>query len=129
MIVDASAVLAILLGEPEARAFADRLADVERPRISVVNYFEVAVRIDRLEDALARSRFDAFAELVALQVEPVTLGQGRIARRAFEEFGKRRHRAALNLGDCFAYALSKETGLPLLFKGDDFVHTDVDMIG
>ena len=80
MIVDASALLAILLNEPEAERFADRLAAVERSRISIANDFKVAVRIDRLDSPLAVPRFDAFIDMAASRIEPVTVGQGRLAR-------------------------------------------------
>ena len=103
MIVAASALLAILLNEPDA----ERLAD-------------------RLDSPLAVPRFDAFMDMAALRIEPVTVGQSRLARLAFAEFGKGRHRDRLHLGGCFAYALAKETGPPLLFKGQDVALTDLE---
>jgi len=125
MIVDASALLAILLMEPEAPAFAEALAKAPAAAMSAVNFLEVAIRIDREGSVLAAQKFDAFMEASGIAVEPVTLAQTRIARRAYAEFGKGRHKAGLNFGDCFAYALAFERGQPLLFKGGDFVHTDL----
>ncbi len=124
MIVDASALLAILLAEEDAPAFASALARVGEKRLSVVGYLEVAMRLTVLADPPPFD-LDAFLAEADVVVEPVSVGQGRLARRAFERFGRGRHRARLNLGDCFAYALAKERGEPLLFKGDDFTHTDV----
>ena len=125
MIVDASALLAVLLDEPEARDFVVAIGTAERVAMSAVNYLEVAIRIDRRDSILLAQKFDAFMALSAIEVLPVSLSQTRLARLAHAEFGKGRHPARLNLGDCFAYALAKETGLPLLFKGEDFVHTDI----
>lgn len=125
MIVDASALLAILLVEPDAERFIRALAEVETPRMSAVNFLEVAIRIDRENSVLTLQRFDSFMALSDIEVLPVSLDQTRIARLAYAEFGKGRHPAGLNLGDCFAYALAKERGLPLLFKGNDFPLTDI----
>lgn len=125
MIVDASAILAILLLEPEAPAFAQALASGAEPRMSAVNYLEVAIRIDRENSVVAAQKFDDFMALTRIAVQPVSLSQTRLARLAYAEFGKGRHPAGLNFGDCFAYALAKETGLPLLFKGNGFPRTDI----
>ena len=125
MIVDASALLAVLLDEPEARDFVVAIGTAERVAMSTVNYLEVAIRMDRRDSILLTQKFDAFMALSAIEVLPVSLSQTRLARLAYAEFGKGRHPARLNLGDCFAYALAKETGLPLLFKGEDFVQTDI----
>lgn len=125
MIVDASALLAILFLEEEAERFADALANDPAPLMSAVNFLEVAIRIDREESILAVQKFEAFMDLAAITLEPVTIAQTRIARRAYVEFGKGRHPASLNFGDCFAYALAKERDLPLLYKGNDFSRTDL----
>ena len=125
MIVDASALLAVLLDEPEARDSVVAISTSERVAMSAVNYLEVAIRIDRRDSILLAQKFDAFMALSAIEVLPVSLSQTRLAQLAYAEFGEGRHPARLNLGDCFAYALAKETGLPLLFKGEDFVHTDI----
>jgi len=94
-------------------------------RISAVSYVEAAIVIDSSRDPIASRRFDDFFRESEIVVESVTHRQAEIARQAYRDFGKGRHRAGLNLGDCFAYALAKEKGETLLFKGDDFCHTDV----
>jgi ribonuclease VapC len=95
-------------------------------RISAANFVEAALVIDGSRDPIASRRFDEFFREANISIEPVTPEQARLAREAYRDFGKGSgHPAKLNLGDCFAYALAKATGEPLLFKGDDFVHTDV----
>ena len=128
MIVDASAVITILRAEPEAPAMARALDREDSFRISVVNYVEAAIVIDSGRDPIASRRFDDFCRETPLIIEPVTVEQGRVAREAYRDFGKGRHRAGLNLGDCFAYALARVTGEPLLFKGGDFGHTDIQPV-
>lgn len=128
MIVDASALLAVLLEEPEAPVFSKPLCDAPQLMMSAVNYLEVAIQVDRRNHIVLLQKFEGILEFLELAVEPVSLSQTRIARRAYSEYGKGRHRAGLNLGDCFAYALAKETGMPLLFKGDDFTHTDIEAV-
>ena len=126
MIVDASAVIAILCNEREARSFATAIASAKSRRISAVNYVEAAVIIDGSRDPVASRRFDDFFLAADLVVEPVTEGQAKIAREAYRDFGKGSgHAASLNFGDCFAYALARATGEPILFKGADFRHTDL----
>jgi ribonuclease VapC len=126
MILDASAVIAILRDEPEARSYANAIAGAKHRRISAVNYVEAAVVIDGSRDPIASRRFDEMFRAAQLVVEPVTEAQAQIAREAYRDFGKGSgHPAALNLGDCFAYALAKVAGEPILFKGDDFIHTDL----
>lgn len=128
MIVDASAVTTILRAEPEAPAMARALDREDSFRISVVNYVEAAIVIDSGRDPIASRRFDDFCRETPLIIEPVTVEQGRVAREAYRDFGKGRHRAGLNLGDCFAYALARVTGEPLLFKGGDFGYTDIQPV-
>lgn len=126
MIVDTSAIIAILRDEPEASAFARALAGAAARRISAANYFEAALVIDASRDPIASRRFDDFVRMSELVVEPVTEAHARIGREAYRDFGKGSgHPAQLNFGDCFAYALARVTGEPLLFKGNDFTHTDV----
>jgi len=126
MIVDASAVIAILRQEPEAQAFARAISSATVRRISAVNYVEAAAVIDGSRDPIASRRFDDLFRAAQLLIEPVTEARARTAREAYRDFGKGSgHPARLNLGDCFAYALAKVRGEPLLFKGDDFIHTDV----
>lgn len=99
-------------------------------RISAGTYLEVAIVIDRARDPLVSRRLDEILAESACSIEPVTETQVRIARDAYRDFGKGSgHRAGLNFGDCFAYALARELGEPLLFKGDDFIHTDIPYVG
>jgi ribonuclease VapC len=126
MIVDSSALIAILKEEPEADGFIALIDRAPRCHMSAVTYVESAVVIDGNRDPVFSRNFDDFVEKARIHVEAVTVSQAQIARQAYRDFGKgSRHRAKLNFGDCFAYALAKETGEPLLFKGDDFSHTDV----
>ena len=126
MIIDSSALIAILRDEPEARSFAEAIGTAALRRISATTYVEVGAVIDAGRDPVASRLFDELLQTAGVVVEPVTVEQARIAREAYRDFGKGSgHRAGLNFGDCFAYALAKVTGEPLLFKGDDFVHTDV----
>ena len=126
MIVDTSVIIAILKEEHDADTIADILARTEVRRMSAVSYVEAGVVVDGNQDPVLSRRFDDLLRDVEIAVEPVTMNQARIAREAYRDFGKGRHRAGLNLGDCFAYALAKEKREPLLFKGDDFCHTDIE---
>jgi ribonuclease VapC len=126
MIVDASAILAILLKEAEGPAFLRKIAAHAAPRMSVVNWLEAAIRVDRKHSLIASGGFDDLIEAAGIEMVPADEEQARIARRAFLDYGKGSgHPARLNLGDAFAYALARQTGEPLLFKGDDFGHTDI----
>ena len=126
MIVDTSAIVAILRDEPEARTCAEAIAGAKSRRVSAVSYVEAAAVIDGSRSAIASRKFDELFREAGLRVEPVTEAQARIAREAYRDFGKGSgHAAGLNFGDCFAYALAKEMGEPILFKGDDFGHTDL----
>lgn len=127
MIFDSSAIVSILRSEPDAPKFANAIKAAETRRMSAVNYVEAAVVIDSSKDAVASRRLDDFFRVSGIVIEPVTVRQAEIARHAYRDFGKGRHKAGLNLGDCFAYALAKEMDEPLLFKGGDFGHTDVDV--
>ncbi len=127
MILDTSALVAILRDEPEAAAFARAIAAAPVRRLSVVNWLEAAIVIDGARDPLASRGFDRFVREAGLLLEPVDAEQARIAREAYRDFGRGSgHPARLNFGDCFAYALAKARSEPLLFKGEDFGHTDVE---
>ena len=127
MIVDTSALIAILRDEPEARACASAIESSAIRRVSAANFVETALIIDASRDPVASRRFDDLIREAQIIVEPVTEAQARIAREAYRDFGKgSSHPAKLNFGDCFAYALAKFTGEPLLFKGDDFARTDIE---
>ncbi len=126
MILDTSAVLAILRDEPEAGACAQAIERASVRRISAANLLEAAIVVDGARDPVASRRFDELLRVADANVEPVTAEQANIGRDAYRDFGKGSgHPAQLNFGDCFAYALAKMTGEPLLFKGSDFRHTDV----
>ena len=126
MIVDASALIALLRAEDDAPRFARALASrAERKRLSAANFLEAAIVIDGSRDPIASRHFDELIVKAGIEIEPVTAEQAEIARAAYRDFGKGRHPAGLNFGDCVAYALSKATGEALLFKGDDFARTDV----
>jgi ribonuclease VapC len=126
MIVDTSALIVILRDEPEARAFAMAIADTDRRRMSAANYLETAIVIDGSRDPIASRRFDDLLREAGIAIEPVTEDQAKVAREAYRDFGRGSgHAAKLNFGDCFAYALAKTSGEPLLFKGDDFIHTGI----
>jgi ribonuclease VapC len=128
MIVDTSALIAILRAEPDAEAFAVALAAAEAPGISAANYLETAIVIDGARDPVASRQVDNLLLRGAITVEPVTVAQAHLARAAYRDFGRGSgHPAKLNLGDCFAYALAKDRDEPLLFKGDDFIHTDIEV--
>lgn len=129
MIVDTSAIIAILRDEPEARACAEAIEAAEVRRISAVNFVEAAAVIDGSRDPVASRRLDDLLSVGRIMIEPVTQLQARIAREAYRDFGKGSgHPARLNFGDCFAYALAKSNDEPLLFKGRDFIHTDVRVV-
>lgn len=126
MIVDASALIAILRDEPEAAPCAEAIEGAPRCAISAANWLEAAIVIDGSRDAVASRRFDDLVRTAKLVVEPVTEAQAAVARAAYRDFGKGSgHPARLNFGDCFAYALARESGEPLLFIGDDFSRTDL----
>ncbi len=126
MIIDASALVAILFAEPEAADCAKAIEAADQRRISAVNYLEAAIVIDGRRDPIASRRFDEFISAAAISIELVDEEQARVARAAYRDFGRGSgHPARLNMGDCFAYALARSRSEPLLFKGGDFIHTDL----
>ena len=125
MILDTSAMVAILYREPEAADFARLIHDAEACRISVANYVELSIVVESQLGPEGVRQTEAFFRRAGIVIEPVTLEHGELARQAFLDFGKGRHKASLNFGDCFSYALAKATGEALLFKGGDFGHTDI----
>ncbi len=125
MILDTSALVAILFGEPEAEDYARLILKADVCRVSVVNRLELAVVLERQAKPDVARQAEAFLRAASIVEEPVTLHQGVLARQAFYDFGRGRHRAQLNFGDCFAYALAKAMDEPLLFKGSDFTRTDI----
>jgi len=126
VILDTSALIAILRFEAEAPEFARIIERAAEPGISAVSYVEAGAVIDGSRDPIASRRFDELIEEAQIVIEPVSEAQARIARQAYRDFGKTSgHPAKLNFGDCFSYALAKSKGEPLLFKGQDFSRTDV----
>jgi ribonuclease VapC len=126
MVIDTSAIVAILLGEAEAEAFAETIEATPVRLMSVASALEATIVIESELGAEGGRELDALLQTTGISIEPVTTEQLAAARYAFRNFGKGRHPAALNFGDCFSYALSRTTGEPLLFKGDDFARTDVE---
>ena len=121
MILDASAVIAILRQEPEAAAFARAIENAPVTRISAANYVEAAIVIDSERNPIASRRVDELLQRAEVEIASVTPEQARLAREAYRNFGRGSgHPAKLNFGDCFAYALAVTAGEPLLFKGDEF---------
>lgn len=125
MIIDTSALIAILFAELDARTYAETMNAAEVCKMSAANFVEVSIVVEGQTRIPAARQLDALIRLYEIVIEPVTEEQAHIARQAYADFGKGRHKAGLNFGDCFAYALAKATGEPLLFKGGDFHHTDV----
>ena len=125
MVIDTSAILAILFGEPEAATFAEAIEQDAVRLISAASVLEAAIVVEsELGDPGARE-LDLLLYQAGITIVPFSPEHLAAARHAFRAFGKGRHAAALNFGDCFSYALSKATGEPLLFKGEDFPRTDV----
>ena len=125
MILDTSALVAVLYGKPEARDFVERIRAADVCRISVANHVELSMVVESQLGPNGTRQADAFLRRAGFVIEPVSIEQGDLARQAFLDFGKGQHKAGLNFGDCFAYALARATGEALLFKGDDFALTDI----
>lgn len=125
MVVDTSALLAVLLEEPDGDALLQRIVDDPVRLVSAGTLLEAGIVADGNPNRRKGPALDALLATLGVRVEPVTEEQARVAREAYRRFGKGNHPAALNFGDCFAYALSRVTGEPLLFKGGDFGRTDV----
>lgn len=127
MVIDSSAIIAILFDEPEAEALLSQIAVAEVCRLSSASLVEVGIVLRRDAAAQRRAAFDEMLRLFAIKIEPVTEEQAYLALDAYDRFGKGTgHPAGLNYGDCFSYALAKQAGEPLLFKGNDFTRTDLE---
>ena len=123
MIIDSSAIVAVLRGEPEAEPFLASIRSRSGLVMSAGNYLETGIVVDGERDAALSAGLDPLLDQLGIAIEPVTAEQARIARQAYRDFGKGSgHPAMLNFGDCFAYALATERGEALLYKGDDFAH-------
>ncbi len=128
MVIDTSALLAILQDEPERRVFSEAIENAGSCSMSVGNLLETSLVIESRFGAEGLRDLDQLVGKARIELVPVDLEQLGIARRAFSRFGKGRHPAALNFGDCFAYALARALGEPLLYKGDDFTRTDIEAV-
>ena len=125
MILDSSPLIAILAGEPDAELYIQAISRAPRCRISAGNFIELSIVLESQFPVEVLRQCDALFCRVGIVIEPVTIDHAHLSRQAFHDFGKGRHPAGLNFGDCFAYALAKHTGEPLLFKGNDFSKTDI----
>ncbi len=128
MVVDTSALLAILLDEPEAAAFARALASDSKRLTSAVSVLEAGIVIQSRKGPAGARELDLLLHAAGLVVVSFDAEQATLARAAYEKLGKGRHPAALNMGDCCTYALARSTGEPLLFKGNDFPETDLTAV-
>jgi ribonuclease VapC len=126
MIVDSSAMIAILTDEPDGPALSRVLDGPQIVRLSAASYLETSIVLDKRRDTVMSVKIDDLIESARITLEPVTVEQARIARQAYRDYGKGSgHPANLNFGDCFSYALARDKREPILYKGDDFVHTDL----
>ena len=129
MIIDTSAIVAMLRAESDAATFSRVLRGAAVLRLSAASYVELAVVIDGLGDPVLSGGLDAVLTAYRIRIEPLTENQARIARAAYQRFGRGSgHPARLNMGDCFSYALARDLGEPLLFKGSDFSQTDIEIV-
>jgi ribonuclease VapC len=126
MIVDSSALVAILKREPDRAAFSALLETTQDVKVSAATYFETCIMIDSLRQPAMSRMLDDFIEVARIAIEPVTAEQAKIARQAYRDYGRGSgHPANLNFGDCFSYAPARDKREPMLWKGDDFEHTDL----
>lgn len=128
MVVDTSAVVAILLQEADASVFAEAIEKAEQRLISAVSVLEAGILSKSRKGEAGGQELDNFLASAQLQIIPFDEEQALVARAAFGRFGRGRHRAGLSFGDCAAYALAATRAEPLLFKGDDFSATDIDAV-
>jgi ribonuclease VapC len=126
MIVDSSALIAILTDEPDGLALSRALDEPEIVRLSAASYLETSIVLDKNRDVVLSAKLDQLIEDMNIVIEPVTVAQAKIARQAYRDYGKGSgHPAGLNFGDCLSYALARDKREPMLWKGDDFGHTDL----
>jgi ribonuclease VapC len=124
-VAEPSAIIAILFDEHDTRLYAQAIASSDSRRISAATFVEAAIVVEIQTKSSGSRQLDAFLRQADIAIEPVTEEQAHIARQAFTDYGKGRHPAGLNYGDCLSYALAKSTGEALLFKGKDFSKTDL----
>ncbi len=128
MVIDTSAILAILFGEPEAAMFAELIATDNRRLLSASTALELMIVVEAKKGEVGGRELDLFLHHSKIDIVPFDFEQAEIARHAWQKYGKGNHSASLNFGDCFSYALSKQSGEPLLFKGNDFNQTDISTV-
>ncbi len=128
MVIDSSAIIAILSNEPEAIQFAQAIQTDNVRLLSAATFLEAAIVIEARYGLPGGDKLDEFISAAQIRIESVTPNQASTARLAYRTYGKGRHPAALNYGDCFAYALAIQSDEPLLFKGDDFGQTNVKTV-
>ncbi len=128
MVIDSSALLSILLAEDDAPAMAAAILADNRRLISAMTFLETSVVIEAKKGPAGGREFDLLLHVAAIEVANMTPEQAELAREAYRRYGKGRHRAKLNLGDCCSYALARHSGEPLLFKGEDFSQTDIPTV-
>lgn len=128
MVIDTSALIAILLGEPEANAIATAIARDYNRMLSVFSFLETGIVIEARKGEPGRRQLDLLLNYIQAEMVSMNPEQAEVARKAWREYGKGRHPAGLNIGDCCAYSLAKVSGEPLLFKGDDFCKTDISFV-
>jgi ribonuclease VapC len=126
VIVDSSALLAVILDEDDEPRFAEAMIDARSLHMSAANWVEAAIVVDCHKNPAAKIRFEDLTNALRLEIMPVTVDDAYRTRAAHNDYGRGHHRARLNFGDCFAYALAKSRGEPLLFKGNDFSQTDIE---
>lgn len=126
MIVDSSAIVAILLAEPERQVLLEAIQQAPEVAMTAASYLEVGMVVDGRGNPVLSRQYDALVEALGIEVVDTTAEQARVARAAHRDFGRGSgHPARLNFGDCLSYAAAVQDGVPLLFTGDDFIHTDV----
>jgi ribonuclease VapC len=128
MVIDTSAMLAILLGESDAGRFAAAIAKDPRRLISAFSALETATVTEAKKGESGGREFDLLLHRAHIEIVPMDSAQAELARASWRTYGKGRHPAGLNIGDCCSYALSKYSGEPILFKGDDFSKTDLQVV-
>jgi ribonuclease VapC len=127
MVIDSSALVAIFLREPERELYLSLIVKDHTRRVSAVSFVEAGMVLEARRGPVAQDELERFLERVAIEVVAVDPGHARSALAAWRKYGKGRHPAGLNLGDCFSYALARSTGEPLLAKGEDFARTDLKL--
>lgn len=126
MVIDSSAIVAYATKEPQARSINDAIADASVRSVAAPTWFEASMVLRSARFSLEPSEIDGLRDVLGLQISAFTAEHVDVARDAWERYGKGRHPASLNFGDCIAYAVAKVAGEPLLYVGDDFARTDIE---